>query len=166
MASTAPINIGTKIVVGLPTGQTITGIIRDTVDITPSGDIEWVRDENNADCAAIVSNPGERLVIVGTMKDDITSTVKTGTVIKIAGKDYVVESVTYSRTKTVARYNMTVYAPDGLALGVQPAMAPLSGGIDPAKAEIPKVVAGGTAVAPKDETQVTGFPQEVPPPQA
>ena len=119
MASTPPVNIGEKIVIGLPDGQTIEGTIRDTVDTTPSADIEWVRDENNNDVAAIVSNPGTRMTIAGVMKTDITDTVKTGTVLSIKSKSYIVENVTYSRTKTVARYSMTVYAPDAMTFTVQ-----------------------------------------------
>jgi len=118
-----PKNIGKKFVIGLPGGQTVTGLVRETVDRTNTADVEMVRDEDNAEVAAIVSNPGKRLAVAGVMAEDLADQIAPGAVVTAAGKEYLVEASAVSYARTLARFTMTLYAPDAMEMTVQVAAA-------------------------------------------
>jgi len=102
---------GMKVIVGLPDGDKIEGVVRDAVDIERSADVEYVRDEDNNDAAAIVSNRGVRKTIAGNMRRDVD--IAKGDVVEIGGGKYIVDSASISRSRSLARFTVTVYAPDG-----------------------------------------------------
>ena len=109
-----PVVRGTNFIIGLEGGQTVEGAVRESTESEGTADIEMVRDENNAECAAVVSNTGSRLTISGNMTAEIT--IKKGEVVTIGTKKYLVEDCKISRGRSVARFTMTLYAPDALTL--------------------------------------------------
>ena len=104
---------GTAVLVGFPSGETMTGIIRDAYDKETTADLEYVRDENNNEATALVSNLGGRIVVDGTASAAV-STAK-GDILTIgeglAAVEYIVEAVTLRHSRTATRVSVTLYRP-------------------------------------------------------
>ena len=107
----APAIKGATILFGFPTGETVTGLVRDTYDKESTADIELVRDEDNAEVTALVSNPGLRIVVDG--KCSSAMTVTKGAIYTINGVKYLCEAATNRYTPTVTRFSGTFYKPAG-----------------------------------------------------
>jgi len=110
----APVVKGTSVVVGFPDGETVTGVIRDTYDRETTADIEYVRNENNEEATALVSNPGVRVVVDGVCT--AAQTIAKGDQVTINSVIYLCEAATMRYAKTQARFSMTIYKPDGMTL--------------------------------------------------
>lgn len=110
----APTVLGATVLVGFPAGSTMTGIIRDTYDVESTADIEYVRNEDNGEATAIVSNPGQRIVVDGTVT--ATQTVKKGEAITINSVVYIVEATSTRYGKLATRISITAYKPDSLTV--------------------------------------------------
>ncbi len=109
-----PTIIGTTVIIGFPTGETISGVIRDTYNKDGVGKVEYIQDENNNDGTVIVSGLGNRISVEGTMS--AANTVRVGDVVTVNSIKYVVESVGERRTRLAARIAMTLYKPDALTI--------------------------------------------------
>jgi hypothetical protein len=105
-----PSVLGTSALVGFPTGETVTGVIRESYDTEQTAEIEPVKDENNNDASMIVSNLGKRITLSGECT--AAQTVRKGGLLTINSVVYMVESAVMRRTKTKARFDCTVYKPD------------------------------------------------------
>ena len=111
----APTVTGATVLVGFPDSTTMTGIIRDTFDLESAADIEYVRDEDNGEATALISNPGNRIVVDGTVT--VANTVKKGDKVTINSIDYICEAVSSRYGKLATRISMTLYKPDALTFG-------------------------------------------------
>ena len=103
--------IGT-IEIGLPSGITITGLVRESLDTETTADIEYGKDEDNNDAFAVVSNLGNRIVIVAKLSQAVS--VKKGDVVTLNSVKYLCEVANTSRTPTFTRLNFTVYKPTAM----------------------------------------------------
>ena len=85
---TAPTQLGTTVLVGFM-GHTYTAVIMDSVKLTPTGDQDEIRDEDNATATVIISNAGTQI--------DFTGIIKGTTVVAppAKGSSIAVNSVTY-----------------------------------------------------------------------
>ena len=106
-----PLIKGTAVLIGFPTGETVAGLLRDTYDKETTADIEMVRDEDNCEPTAIVSNPGLRIVVDG--KCSAAMTVTKGTIYTINSVKYLCEAAVNRHSPTVTRFSGTFYKPDG-----------------------------------------------------
>ena len=123
MPPTPPKLLGKQYIIGLPTGDTLTGYDRDSYNKETTADIEYGRDEDNAEVAAIVSNPGVRLNLSGkalASSNAVEQLVK-GNVVSVGTKAYLIEAATVARTAGgFAVFSLTLYAPDGLQMTTTP----------------------------------------------
>jgi hypothetical protein len=103
--------IGT-IEIGLPSGITITSLVRESTDHETTGEIEYGKDENNNDAFAIVSNLGNRYTIVAKLAAAVS--VKKGDVVTVNGAKYLCEVANTSKTTSFTRLNFTIYKPDAM----------------------------------------------------
>ena len=110
----APTVLGATVLVGFPSGSTMPGIIRDTHDVESTADIEYVRNEDNGEATALVSNPGQRIVVDGAVT--ATQTVKKGEAITINSVVYIVEATSTRYGKLATRISITAYKPDALTV--------------------------------------------------
>lgn len=108
----APSIKGATVLIGFPTGEELSGVIRDSYDKETTADIEHIRDEDNVEVTALVSNPGKRITVDGVCTTDQASIVKGGTV-TINSVAYLVEAATIRHTKLATRFSLTCYKPDG-----------------------------------------------------
>ena len=113
MAANDAIAIG-EVLIGLPTGVVIQGMIRESVNLEPTADIEYGKDEQNNDAYAIVSNLGNRTSIAGKLSGEVT--FKKGETIAIDEVNYVIESATTAHTLSYTRFNLVVYKPDAMTI--------------------------------------------------
>ena len=109
-----PTVIGTSVQVGFPTGETVTGIIRASYDKEPTADIEYVRDENNNDGTAVVSNLGMRIMVDGTLS--AANTTAKGATVTVNSVKYIVESIIRRHTPGATRASMTLYKPTAMTI--------------------------------------------------
>ena len=107
----APVIKGATVLIGFPTGESVSGVIRDTYDRETTADIEHIRDEDNNEVTAIVSNPGLRITVDGVCTE--AQTIGKGDVVTINSIIYLVESATVRHSRTATRFSMTCYKPDG-----------------------------------------------------
>lgn len=107
----APLTKGTEVLVGFPDSSSVTGVIRDTYEVDTTADIEHVRNEDNEEATAIVSNTGERLIVDGVCSADVT--FKKGDICTINSIAYICEAAKLRYSKTTARFSGTFYKPDG-----------------------------------------------------
>ena len=105
---------GATVLVGFPTGETVTGVIRETYDRESTADIEYVRDENNNEATALVSNMGTRVVVDGTCS--AAQTIVKGDFVTINSIKHVCEAATLRYGKLATRFSMTVYKPAQMTL--------------------------------------------------
>ena len=105
----APSILGTKVLVGFPSADAVTGIVRDTHDVETTADIEHIRDEDNNEVTALVSNPGRRITVEGVCTED--PGISVGDVVTIDGVVYLVESAVIRHQKTATRFSLTGYKP-------------------------------------------------------
>lgn len=106
----APVIKGDNVLIGFPTGETLTGVIRDSYDKETTADIEHIRDEDNNEVTALVSNPGMRITLDGVCTADQAAILKGGTV-TINSVVYLVETATVRHTKLATRFSLTCYKP-------------------------------------------------------
>lgn len=105
---------GATVVVGFPSGESVSGVIRDTYDKEPTADIEYVRDENNNEVTALVSNLGMRITVDGVCS--AAQTIVKGDVVTINSIKYLCEAATLRYGKLATRFSMTVYKPTQMTL--------------------------------------------------
>ena len=105
---------GATAVVGFASGETVSGIIRDSHDTEQTGDIEPVRDENNNESTMIVSNLGKRVTVSGVCSS--AQTTRKGDVVTVNAVKYICENAVERRTKLTCRFDLTLYKPDALTL--------------------------------------------------
>ena len=105
---------GTTIIVGFATGETVSGIIRDTHDTDHTADIEYIRDENTTDGTALVSNLGHRITIAGVCSS--AQTTAKGDVVTVNSIKYLCETAIERRTKLAYRFELTLYKPTAMTL--------------------------------------------------
>jgi hypothetical protein len=108
----APTVLGSTVLIGFPSGEELSGVIRDSYDKETTADIEHIRDEDNVEVAALVSNPGKRITLDGVCTTGQESILKGGTV-TINSVVYLVEAATVRHTKLATRFSLTCYKPDG-----------------------------------------------------
>jgi hypothetical protein len=108
-----PVVIGTAVEVGFPSGTTMEGIVRASHDVTPTGDIEYLRDEDNNEFSAVVSNLGTRLVIEGVITE--ADTTAKGDIVTVGTApddlEYIVEDVARRHVPGATRLSLTLYRP-------------------------------------------------------
>lgn len=109
-----PTNLGTTVLVGFATGTAVANLLRDNHDTEHTADIEYVRDENNNEATALVSNLGSRITVAGTCSAAITT--KKGDTVTVNSVKYVVESAVERRTKLTCRFELTLYKPAQMTL--------------------------------------------------
>jgi hypothetical protein len=109
-----PTVIGSTVQVGFPTGETVTGIIRASYDKEPTADIEYIKDENNNDGTAVVSNLGMRIVVDGVLS--AANTTAKGSTVTINSIKYIVEAITRRHTPGATRASMTLYKPTAMTI--------------------------------------------------
>ena len=110
-----PAVTGATVIVGFAAGTAVANVIRDSHDTETTADIEYVRDENNNEATAVVSNLGARVTVAGVCSAAVT--IKKGDVVTINSVGYLVESATERRTKTVCRFELTAYKPAAATWG-------------------------------------------------
>ena len=110
----APTIIGTTVLVGF-SGETVSGIIRDSQDIDTTADIEYIRSEDNEEGTALVSNKGQRITVEGTCTTAVT--IKKGDTVTINSVSMLVEEAKIRESRLATRFTSTGYKPDGLNLG-------------------------------------------------
>jgi hypothetical protein len=76
-----------------------------------TADIEQIRNEDNEEATAIVSNPGLRLVIDG--KCTAAQSIVKGGVYAINEVYYLCEAAVNRHSPTLTRFSATFYKPDG-----------------------------------------------------
>jgi hypothetical protein len=113
MANT-PTLIGTTVIVGFPSNESMTGIIRSSYDKEPTANLEYVRDENNNDATAVVSNLGMRIVVEGTLS--AANTTAKGSTVTVNSVKYIVESIVRRHTPGATRASMTLYKPTAMTI--------------------------------------------------
>ena len=106
----APAIKGTTVLIGFPTGESLTGVVRDSYDRESTADIEHIRDEDNNEVTALVSNPGMRITLDGVCTATQADIIKGGTV-TINGVVYLVEAATIRHSKLATRFSLTCYKP-------------------------------------------------------
>lgn len=89
--------------------NTISVMIRANQSEAASGNVEYVPDENGDDCVAVVSNLGQRYTAEGALLAEQTAPEK-GDVLTLGTTKFIVEESTITRTATVCRISMTLYA--------------------------------------------------------
>jgi len=89
--------------------NTISVMIRANQSEAASGNVEYVPDENGDDCVAVVSNLGKRYTAEGALLAEQTAPEK-GDVLTLGTTKFIVEESTITRTATVCRISMTLYA--------------------------------------------------------
>jgi hypothetical protein len=89
--------------------NTISVMIRANQSEAASGNVEYVPDENGDDCVAVVSNLGNRYTAEGALLANQTAPKK-GDVLTLGSTTFLVEESTVTRTATVCRISMTLYA--------------------------------------------------------
>ncbi len=109
-----PTTLGTTVVVGFASGETVSGILRDSHDTEQTADIEYVRDENNNEATALVSNLGKRVTVSGVCSAE--QTTRKGDVVTVNSVKYVCEHAVERRTKLACRFDLTLYKPDQMTL--------------------------------------------------
>jgi hypothetical protein len=111
-----PTIIGTSVEVGFPSGTTMSGIIRASYDVSPTADIEYIKDESNNDGSALVSNLGTRLVVDGVITE--ADDTEKGDIITIGTDpddvEYVCEDVTRRHVPLATRISLTLYRPTAM----------------------------------------------------
>lgn len=111
----APTIKGTTVNIGYA-GATYSGTIRDGSSHQPTGDIEYIRNENNEEGTAIISNPGKRITVEFTVGASVpTPTI--GAVVMLDGESMMVEAADIRYSRTATRGSITGYKPDALSLG-------------------------------------------------
>ena len=104
-----PVIKGATVLIGFPSGESFEGLVRDTQDNESTADIEQVRNEDNEEATAIVSNAGRRIIVDG--KCTAALSVVKGDVYQI-GDDYLLcEAAVNRHTPTVTRFSATFYLP-------------------------------------------------------
>lgn len=106
----APTIEGATVLIGFPTGETLTGVLRDSYDKETTADIEHIRDEDNNEVTALVSNPGMRITLDGVCTATQAALLKGGTV-TINDVVYLVEAATVRHSKLATRFSLTCYKP-------------------------------------------------------
>lgn len=89
--------------------NTISVMIRANQSEAASGNVEYVPDENGDDCVAVVSNLGSRYTAEGALLASQTAPKK-GDVLTLGSTKFLVEESNITRTATVCRISMTLYA--------------------------------------------------------
>ena len=105
-----PVIHGTEVLIGFPTGETLTGVIRDSYDKETTADIEHIRDEDNNEVTALVSNPGMRITLDGVCTSTQAALLKGG-IVSINSLVYLVEAATVRHSKLATRFSLTCYKP-------------------------------------------------------
>ncbi|MCK9468140.1 MAG: hypothetical protein M0Q49_01875 [Porticoccaceae bacterium] len=105
-----PTLLGTKVQIGFPDGATIGGTFRDTYDSDSTADIETIRDEDNNEVTAIVSNLGDRVTIEFTCAASVPD-VKKGETLTVGAVLYLVEAANIRRSRSATRGTVTLYKP-------------------------------------------------------
>jgi hypothetical protein len=103
--------IGT-IEIGLASGLTFTGLIRESVDRESTADIEYGKDESNNDAFAVVSNLGNRVSITAKLSQAVS--VKKGDVVTLNSVKYLCEQANLATTPTFTRLTLVCYKPDAM----------------------------------------------------
>ena len=109
----APSIKGATVLIGFPTGESVSGVIRDTYDRETTADIEHIRDEDNNEVTALVSNPGRRITVDGVCTTTQAALLKGGTV-TINSVKYIIETATVRHSRTATRFSLACYKPDSL----------------------------------------------------
>jgi hypothetical protein len=117
MANT-PTLIGTTVIVGFPTNESMTGIIRSSYDKEPTADMEYIKDEDNNDATAVVSNLGMRIVVDGVASAENTTAKGDVLTVGIAPEtplvEYIVEAITRRHVPLATRLSLTLYRPTAM----------------------------------------------------
>jgi hypothetical protein len=117
MANT-PTLIGTTVIVGFPTNESMTGIIRSSYDKEPTADLEYIKDESNNDASAVVSNLGMRIVVDGVASAENTTAKGDVLTVGIAPEtplvEYIVEAITRRHVPLATRLSLTLYRPTAM----------------------------------------------------
>lgn len=102
-----------QVVIGFPTGTSVTGVVRDNFGISSSIDIEDVRNEdNNVDCQ-VLSNS----VAIRTVSGHVLSTYTlpaAGDVVTIDSVKYLIHDIKCEYTPTITRFTMEVRKPSAI----------------------------------------------------
>ena len=104
------VNPASTVFIGFPTGETISGTIRESQDNSTLADIESVLDENNDEVCAVISNPGKEKVISAIVLSTFTAPAK-GDSITVNSIVYLVHDIRVTSGRTVKRMSITIRKP-------------------------------------------------------
>ena len=101
------------VVVGFPSGVTVTGVIKEGVDFTSERDIEDVRNEDNDVDCQIISNQVDIRKVTGHCLSTIVIPKK-GDVITIDSVKYLIHDISVSYSRTIARFSLDARKPSAI----------------------------------------------------
>lgn len=104
------VNPASTVFIGFPTGETITGTIREGQENTTLADIEPVMDENNDEVCSVISNPGVEKVITALVKSTFTAPAK-GDSLTVNSIVYLVHDIRVTSSRTLKRMSITLRKP-------------------------------------------------------
>jgi hypothetical protein len=101
------------VVIGFPTGTSVTGVIRETYETSSERDIEDVRNEDNDTYAQILSNAVTIIKVSGHTESTVVIPVK-GDTVTINSVKYLVHDISTAYSRTICRFSMEVRKPSAL----------------------------------------------------
>lgn len=101
------------VVIGFPTGTTITGVVRDGFGISSERDIEDVRNEDNDVDCQVLSNAVSIRTVSGHVLSTYTLPVK-GDTVTIDSVKYLIHDIKCDYTPTVTRFTMECRKPSAI----------------------------------------------------
>ena len=107
------VNPASTVEIGFPTGETITGTLRESQENATTADLEVVNDEQNDEACTIVSNPGAEKVISAIVLSTFTAPEK-GTIVTVNSVNYLVHDISVTSSRTIKRMSITIRKPDSV----------------------------------------------------
>jgi hypothetical protein len=101
------------VVVGFPSGVTVTGVVKEGLDFTSERDIEDVRNEDNDVDTQVISNKVAIRKVTGHCLSTLTIPDK-GDVITIDGVKYLIHDISVSYSRTIARFSLDARKPSAI----------------------------------------------------
>lgn len=100
-------------------GYTYTGYIVEDVTITPTAEIDVIKDEDNATVTKLISDPGETLNINCIIKNGSSVNFDIGDSITINGTTYMLDTgSSVSRSRGAARLTLSLIKEDSMTYTV------------------------------------------------
>jgi len=111
MASKQP--SASTVVVGFPSGVTVTGVVKEGLDFTSERDIEDVRNEDNDVDCQVISNQVDIRKVTGHCLSTLILPNK-GDVIEIDSVKYLIHDINVEYSRTIARFSLDARKPSAI----------------------------------------------------